>query len=101
MIPLNFSAQEEAHLLALIKWIYDEAMSAGGDGDFLWYSTFHTVKKLFPLVDKFNNTLKYPLDITLSDNDISWSEGQTTIHITNNELWYKNAPSWQQGLLKY
>lgn len=82
--------------------MYDEVQSACGDGDGLWFSEYYKVDDLFPLVQEFNSKLKRPWTTLLLDGDnIDWWNGQESLTITNNEDLYKNAPSWQQVLLKY
>lgn len=90
------------HIINLIKWIYEEVISAGGDGDFLWYSRYYSVKDIYPLVEELNNTLNWKWKLKwLDDNSFILGESQESFLITNNEDLYKNAPIWQQGLLKY
>lgn len=101
MYDRNFDGWQKRHLTNLIAWLYDEVKSAGGDGDALWYSRYFYVKDIFPLVQEFNSGHKYPWQLALSDDRIDWWNGQESILITNNEELYKNAPSWQQVLLKY
>ena len=96
------ASNNKEHLMDLIEWIYKEAMSSGGDGDFLWYSRYYNTKDLFPLVKEFNNSLKFKMEtLSINNGTIDWSSGQTNITITNDKVLYDNAPSWQQGLLKY
>jgi hypothetical protein len=89
------------HLLTFIKWLYDETISSGGDGDGLWYSYLYNVEDIFPLVQEVNNSLRFPWDIEIKDGTIYWGRGQEGLIITNNKTLYDQAPSWQQILIKY
>lgn len=93
--------QTKHHLFNLISFIHDEVISSSGDGDFLWYSQIYNVKDIFCIVKDFNETLKIKWDIeSKGDKTITASRGQEGFIITNDEEVYKNAPFWQQGLLK-
>lgn len=90
------------HIYYLINWIHNEVLSAGGDGDFLWYSEFYDVKDVFQIVNEFNeNVASKWWDVTLGGETIYAGHGQEGFTITNDKTRYLNAPSWQQGLLKY
>jgi hypothetical protein len=89
------------HIKTLIKWLFDEVKSAGGDGDALWYSRYYSVKDIFPIVEEINNSLKFKWDLELKDNEIHWNYYQEGMIITNKEEHYNNSPSWQQVLLRY
>ena len=92
---------KEDHLLKLIDFLYKDVLSAGGDGDALWYSRYYKVSDIYPLVEKYNKALKFPWKLELTDMDILWHDNQESLHITNNEQTYLQAPSWQQILIKY
>lgn len=92
---------DKEHILSLIKWIHQEVLSAGGDGDFLWYSRFYKIEELFPLVEEFNNSLKWKWTLRTNGKTIWLEDNQMGWATTNDESLYLNAPSWQQGLLKY
>ncbi len=99
---MNYDEHTRNHLLKLIDFLYYEVGQAGGDGDALWYSRFYKVENIFPLVQEYNNSLKFPWNECILDEDgINWGQGQEGVLITNNEEFYKNAPGWQQILIKY
>ncbi len=101
---MNYSTideQNRPHLLNLINWLYNEVVSAGGDGDALWYSKYYSVKDLLPLIEKVNSQLKFKWKITGDDKNIFWGEHQEGVCITNDEELYKSSPRWQQCLIKY
>ena len=91
---------DKEHVLKIIDILYNECISACGDGDALWYSTYYKIEELLPLVQEYNSELSYPFDIMTEDKTIYWIRGQESIIITNDESLYINAPSWQQFLLK-
>lgn len=94
-IDLQFA---RGHLLALIKWLYAEVLSAGGDGDAIWYSKFYWVDEIFELVKEFNdsNSWKWEVSLDSENKRINWWCGQSSILITNNKEDFDNRPSWQQ-----
>lgn len=102
MTYCEIQEEEHRHILNLISWISDEVLSAGGDGDFLWYSRFYDIKDIIKVVDQYNESMKFKWDIIFNEEGqrISCSRGQEGFIITNNEEDYKNAPVWQQGILK-
>ena len=89
------------HLLKLIDWLYQEVISAGGDGDALWYSKYFDVKDILKLVEEYNETLRYKWKVSFDEDRklISWEDGQEGILITNNREIYLNAPEWQQCIV--
>jgi len=89
------------HIKNLIVWLFEECISAGGDGDAFWYSEYFDIKDIIPLVEEFNSSLKHPFTIKVDDNSISWFDGQEGILITNSEEVYKNFPSYAQVVIKY
>lgn len=99
----NIDEDVKVHLLNLIDWIYKDVISAGGDGDALWYSEYYNVEDIFPLVEEYNNKLKLKWAISLDRKKklIYWGENQECILISNNIDHYNNSPSWQQVLIKY
>lgn len=106
----NIDEELETHLLKIIDLLYTECISAGGDGDALWYSRFYDVKDLLLLVEKYNSSLKFPFKIIKDSNDtinciisegtIRWENDQECIIITNDESLYVNWPKWGQFVLK-
>ncbi len=99
----NIDEDDKKHLLHLIDFIHNEVLRSGGDGDGLWYSEYYNVKDIFPIVIEWNNKLPYKWqNIDYNNIDlISISRDQEGFIITNNEEIYKNAPGWQQILIKY
>lgn len=102
---MNYSSVQDnkEHLLNLIDWLYKESLSAGGDGDALWYSEYYDVKDILPLIHEYNNKLEYKWKVDFNDGKklISWWDNQECVLITNNEEIYKTSPIWQQVLLRY
>lgn len=100
---LNIDDADKIHLLKLIDWLFVEVTRAGGDGDALWFSKYYSVKDLYTLVNAYNNSLKYPWDIRLVENDsvLVWYDNQEFITISNKVSDFENRPSWQQVTLVY
>jgi hypothetical protein len=99
----NINDFNKNHIKNLIDWLYKECVSAGGDGDALWYSRFFDVNDILVLVNEYNDQLKYKWAVELRENKktIVWWEGQQSIFITNDESVYTAAPKWEQCLIKY
>ncbi len=93
-------SNRKEHLLKLIDFLYHEVLSAGGDGDALWYSRFYDIKDILPLIEEFNSKLKYPWEINWNPNGINWGNGQEWALITNSEECYKDCQNWQ-AVIKY
>ena len=94
------------HIKTLLKWLFDEVVSAGGDGDAIWYSQFYSIENILEVVKEINNELKWKWEVDILENSdketyILWGEGQEAIIITNNEKMWKKRPSWQQCSICY
>jgi len=90
---MTIDGHNKEHIKSLLKWLYDESFSAGGDGDALWYSRYFNVKDILPLVEEVNSTLKYPWKVELKDDtEIHWFDGQECVVITNKEI---TEPYWK------
>lgn len=89
------------HIYKIIDILYNDCISAGGDGDALWYLKYYTIDDVLPLIKEYNSKLKFPFEIEyINDNTINWGKDQEWIIITNSEEIYNNAPSWIQIVLK-
>ena len=95
----NIDDKNKEHIKFLINWLYDEVISAGGDGDALWYSEYFHVDEILPLVKELN--IKFKWEIEKKDECISIGENQEWILITNNKIYWDDAPSWQQVKIHY
>lgn len=86
------------HLLNLIRWLYAEVCSAGGDGDAIWYSKHYWVNDIFEIAKDFNDTLDFKWNISLDAENkrINWYYDQSEILITNNQKDFDSRPDWQQ-----
>lgn len=87
----------KVHLLKLIDWLFDEIVSAGGDGDAYWYSRYYSVKDLFVLVEEYIKKDKsFSWNLELKDDKISCWRDQECLVITNKESDYLSFPTWGQ-----
>ena len=94
----------EGHLTALIKWLYEEALSAGGDGDAAWLTKYYRISDLFTLVEAFNNSLgdkKFWTVHMQGDSIIHWTHLEEGIYITSDEKFFNNLPDWYQVKIRY
>ena len=89
------------HIKNLIRWIFNEVSSAGGDGDALWYSEYFNVEDILPLVEEVKEELGYKWNIKMGDMRLSCSFYQEGFCITNNKKDWDEAPSWQQVKINY
>lgn len=104
---INNHPRTKVHIKTLILWLIDEVNSAGGDGDALWYSIYFDVNEIYEFIrDEIDPELKaeskyFKWELELKDGTIYWGEYQEWLMITNDEEMYKNAPVWQQCLIKW
>jgi hypothetical protein len=89
------------HLRTLLRWLYHESISSGGDGDGIWYSQFYNISDLYPIVVELNKELGNFWEVHLQGKSIHWTREQEGIYITNDEEMWKNRPSWQQVSIQY
>ena len=87
------------HLTNLINWIIDEVISAGGDGDALWYSKYYSIDDIYLLLKEID--LKHEWKIEKHEDYISLGLWQEGIIITNNHKHWNEAPNWQQVMIRY
>ena len=90
---------QKEHILKIIDILYSECISAGGDGDAMWYSKVYSVDSLYPLVEEYNNSLKFPLTVAKDEFTILWYDGQEYIIITNDKKLYDERPEWSQFVI--
>jgi hypothetical protein len=93
--------ESREHLMKLIDLIYNEVLSAGGDGDALWYSRFYDINDIYPLIKEYNDKTPFPWAIELKDKTINWGQGQEWAMITNDEDFYNMFPEWCQMKIRY
>ena len=103
---MNYDTIDERnkdHIKILLKWLYDEVVSAGGDGDAIWYSLLYDVRQLLPIVEKLNKKVKWQIELKEKQDGryIAWWNGQECILITNSETMWNQRPSWQQCCIQY
>lgn len=97
----SIDEEQKKHLLKLVDFLYCEVCSAGGDGDSLWYSRFYNVKDLLPIIEEYNDKLKFKWKIDTDDKNIYWGEHQEGMIITNDEEKFNNSPEWIQCKIRY
>lgn len=86
------------HIKRLINWLIAEVISAGGDGDALWYSQYYHVDDILPVLQECE---LYNFTIDKKEDSITIGKDQEWMIITNNEEDWNNAPSWQQVKIWY
>ena len=86
------------HIKELINWLIAEVISAGGDGDALWYSRYYHVDEILPILQECKI---YDFSIDKKENSIIVGQHQEWLIITNNQEDWNNAPPWQQVKIWY
>lgn len=96
---------EKHHVKALLIWLANEAISAGGDGDAAWYSHFHSIDEICPILEEVNAELKEKIKlnwtIKRSADFINWGENQEWVMIYFNEEQFKSVPDWVQAKIRW
>lgn len=91
----------EEHIENLLRWLIDEVMSAGGDGDAFWHSKHKTIDEVLPFVAKIDKELNLNwtikiLETPYGDPYLSWYSSQQALIITNSKKMWDNRPFWSQ-----
>lgn len=90
---------EKEHVKNLLKWLIEESISAGGDGDAWWYSRNYLVRRILPIVEELNKEYKW--GISSGEHFISWSRNQESVYIVDTKEEYKNFPEWAQVVVRW
>lgn len=98
-----YDPETRSHLTRLIDWLVNEVISAGGDGDAIWYSQFYWANDLFELLKEYDSQTKGGWDISFDEKEgrIFYGKNQEGLLITNNKEDFDNRPSWQQCSICY
>lgn len=90
------------HLEKLMSWLWAEVISAGGDGDGIWYSRFYNTNQIAEAFDDFFKSRKWKIQIGNDTLFISpeWPS-QEGLVITNNKKTFDQRPDWQQVAIQY
>jgi hypothetical protein len=91
----NIEANSE-HMIVLIKWLIDDVLSAGGDGDGIWYSKYYNVKDIKSFIETNNLLPKHWVINVHNENAFSIGENQEWLYITNKQEDFDSRPFWQQ-----
>lgn len=90
---------QKEHILKIIDILYSECISAGGDGDAMWYSEVYSIDSLYPLIQEYNNSLKFPFKVRKDKLTVFCHRGQEHIIITNSKTVYAGRPPWSQFVI--
>jgi hypothetical protein len=91
---------ENHHIKTLIEWLFDEVISAGGDGDGIWYSKIYDTLDIHKFIID-NGLLPENWTFALKENSVSYWDNQESLYITNNLEDFDSRPPWQQVSLVY
>jgi hypothetical protein len=92
---------KKEHILNLLKWLEYEVASMGGDGDSVWLTRFHTLDEIQPILEEYNNSLKWRWEVKREANSIFWGEGQEGVQITTDENYFNQLPNWVQAKIRW
>lgn len=92
---------ENKHVKKLIEWLIEEVLSAGGDGDGIWYSGYFLIEDIKKIIESM-------LPKTWSFTEYNKNEGyfvvghnQEGLIVTNNREIFRSRPNWQQVAIDY
>ena len=83
------------HVKEMVKWLIDEVLASGGDGDGIWYSKYFNVDEIETLI-KENNLLPDFWKMEKKEDGLRIGDNQEWLFITNNKNSFDNRPEWQQ-----
>ena len=89
------------HVITLIRWLFNEVLSAGGDGDGIWYSHYFDIEDILQLIADENLCPSFFKAEVKDSKTISFGRGEEWLIITNDKEVFNNRPSWQQISLSY
>lgn len=96
--PIDLHSKE--HTINLIKWLIQEVLHSGGDGDGIWYSKYFDVKDIIKLIEEEKLLPKF-WEIKVGEKDASVGQDQEWLFITNEKEVFDRRPSWQQVAICY
>ena len=100
----DYNGINSEHMIIIIKWLFDEVLSAGGDGDGIWYSRYFKLENIMEFIEKENlmpNYFDFRLVESSNEPYCIYSEGQESLIITNSKEMFNRRPKWQQVSLEY
>jgi hypothetical protein len=90
------------HIEDLLSWLLQEVISAGGDGDGIWYSKYYDVRQIAEVFLDFFKFHKWKIEMGYDTLFISPEHpSQEGLVITNNKKTFDQRPSWQQVAIQY
>jgi hypothetical protein len=91
----------QKHITKILDLLYNECGRSGGDGDAAWYSRYHKLSDIIPVLEEYNSKLKFPHTIEHRDEKtLLWGDNQEWIIITNDVEVYNSLPEWEQMVIK-
>lgn len=91
---LQINKHNEEHLTTLIKWLFDEVISSGGDGYGLWISKRYSAKEIYEFIisnELFPKVFKYRHDKEYNYYIFSAYQEQLTITNDNSFMDYSSS----------
>jgi len=95
---------QRIHIKGLVKFLVNDMLSAGGDGDAFWYSKYYSIDQLEPIIDEYLNSInwfQHGGTKSKDDKNLDYKRWQESFHISNDEEFWKNIPVWAQVKIAY
>ena len=89
------------HSINIVRWLLDEILASGGDGDGIWLSEYFSIQNIKEFILK-EGLLPHGWKIVSESGDtIVIGESQECLVITNSKKVFDERPEWQQVALVY
>ncbi len=105
---MSYSGIDEENtnrMLLLVKFLIDEVLSAGGDGDAIWHSKYFDTKDIHRVImTKISTSPDIMPDhwsVQLMDKSILIGGDQEWLFITNSKETFDQRPSWTQCAIQW
>ncbi len=101
-LKINESQQIKEHIIKLIDLLYNEVISAGGDGDALWYTRFFDLNEIKTIVKEYNDTNNIKWQINEDrPGTFTWGKGEEAAIFTDDINEFNSSPDWIQMKIIY
>lgn len=98
-------APNKEHTFKLLQFLRDEILSAGGDGDAVWFTKLFELDDIALLLKEFTALHAKEWIVTEESNDygryLTWGVDQEWAIITDSEAIFKSQPDWYQMKIQY
>ena len=102
----NIVEIRNVHVVNLLRWLFNEVISAGGDGDAFWYTRYYNLEYISDIIKKLNVELQ--IEWSIEDcmdpqgrRYLSWGQNQEYIIITCDKEMWENRPFYTQCSIQW